>query len=218
MGDSHWVQWHAAYEDPDSSHSHRLVVVKQHLALALDAAAPGPVHVVSMCAGEGRDVLDVVAAHRRRDDVSACLVELDPALCDRARHRADALGLVRIEVREADAASTSSYEGAVPAGIVLACGIFGNITSADIRATLGSLPMLMAPSGTVIWTRHTRPPDLTPSVRTWVREAGFDEVAFVTESGRSFAVGVARLVAAPRPLAVGVSMFSFVGDGSGAYF
>lgn len=30
----------------------------------------------------------------------------------------------------------------------------------------------------VIWTRHRRLPDLTPRIRAWFTDAGFDEVAF----------------------------------------
>ena len=70
---SRWQDWHRAYDDPDSPLARRLAIVQQCIADALDAAPPGPVRVISMCAGEGRDLLGVLAAPsaRRRCDRSA---------------------------------------------------------------------------------------------------------------------------------------------------
>ena len=72
------------------------------------------------------------------------LVELDPDLAERARSRAAQMSAT-IEVVTGDASSTSSYAGAVPADVVLACGIFGNVTDDDIHNTVEHLPSLCAP-------------------------------------------------------------------------
>ena len=39
--DSHWVRWHAPYEDPSSNLSLRLRAVQSMLGAALDEVAPG---------------------------------------------------------------------------------------------------------------------------------------------------------------------------------
>src|SRR5712691_2900368 len=83
-----WRGWHEAYDHPGSPLARRLAVVQQCIAAALDAAPPGPIRVVSMCAGEGRDLLGVLESHSRRADVHGCLVELDPELAATARTRA----------------------------------------------------------------------------------------------------------------------------------
>lgn len=214
---SHWARWHDAYEDPTSSLSRRLAVVQMRLAWALDQAPPGRIRLISLCAGQGRDVIGVVATHRRRDDVDGLLVELDAGLADQARSAAGAAGLANVGVQQGDASQASSYSGAVPADIVMACGVFGNITDADVHATVGMLPSLMAPGGVVLWTRHRLDPDLTPAIRSWFEEAGFEEVAFDTEEGAFFGVGTHRLLAFPRPVDPGLTMFTFAGDGSGAH-
>ena len=46
-----WARWHDAYEDPDSPLSIRLALVRRHLSDALTGAPPGPIRVVSLCAG-----------------------------------------------------------------------------------------------------------------------------------------------------------------------
>jgi hypothetical protein len=173
-----WVAWHEAYDDPSSGLSARLTLVKQHLAGALDRAAAGPVALVSLCAGQGRDVMGVLPGHPRRDDVSALLVEADPVLAGQARAGAAAAGLSRVEVRAADASRVASFADALPADVLLLCGIFGNVNAADIARTVAAAPALCAPGATVIWTRHRRPPDLTPQVRAWFTAAGFTEFAF----------------------------------------
>ncbi len=215
--EGHWVRWHAAYADPTSFLSRRLAIVQKRLGSVLDHAASGRIQLISLCAGQGRDVLGVVATHRRRGDVHGLLVELDPVLADQARSAADEAGLAHIDILQGDASQTFLYRDAVPADIVMACGVFGNISNRDIHATVGALPSLMAPGGAVIWTRHRLEPDMTPSIRAWFGEAGFEEVAFDTEDGTFFSVGTHRLAGSPLPFDPNQTMFTFVGDGSGAH-
>ena len=94
-----WVAWHAAYDDPLSSLSTRLRLVRGHLSRILDEAPAGPVRLVSLCAGQGLDVLGVLPEHPRGRDVSAVLVEFDPHNAALARQGADEAGLSQVEVR-----------------------------------------------------------------------------------------------------------------------
>jgi len=209
-GRSDWVAWHREYDEPDSRLSRRLAVVREQLRRALDAH-PGLVRIVSMCAGEGRDVIGVLRGHPRRDDVTARLVELDERNVAAAREAARAAALDAVEVVHGDAALTDSYSGAVPAEIVLACGVFGNITREDIVRTIERLPSLSAPGATVIWTRGARPErDVAQEIRRWFDERGFEEMAFVAPEGETFRVGVHRLTAEPRAFERGVRLFTFV--------
>lgn len=174
-----WLLWHSAYEDPDSSLSSRLRMVRSHLARAITGAPAGPIRVLSLCAGQGHDVIGVLPDHPRRDDVSAVLVEADPRNVTLARLAAAGAGLSRVEVREADAGLVPNYADALPADVLLLCGIFGNISDDDINRIASAAPAMCRGEGaTVIWTRHRRPPDLTPRVREWFAASGFGEVAF----------------------------------------
>lgn len=116
-----------------------------------------------------------------------------------------------MEVLEADAGNTDAYVGCVPADIVLACGVFGNISNDDIHATVVALPSLCAPGGAVIWTRHREEPDVTPQVRIWFGSAGFAEEAFGSPEGTLMAVGAHRLIGEVLPFQAGRHLFSFVG-------
>jgi Putative methyltransferase len=190
-----WVEWHTrAYDDPSSALSARLQRVQWHLSRAIDRAPAGPLRLISLCAGQGRDVLGVLPGHPRRDDLSAVLVEFDAHNAETARHRAAGAGLRRVEVRQADASRVGAFADALPADVLLLCGIFGNVSDSDIKRTIGAAPALCAAGATVIWTRHRRPPDLTPLVRAWFAEQGFDEIAFDTIGVDSqVSVGVNRL-------------------------
>jgi hypothetical protein len=205
-----WVAWHAAYDDPSSSLSARLRLVREHLSRALDRAPAGPVRLVSLCAGQGRDVLGVLPGHPRRQDTSAVLVEIDPHNAAVARRLAAEAGLPGVEVREADAARVSAYADALPADVLLLCGIFGNVSTADIRRTVAAAPALCAPGATVLWTRNRRAPDLTPRIRAWFRESGFTEVAFESPDTETLSsVGVDRLATAPAADPPGEPLFTF---------
>jgi hypothetical protein len=193
-----WAAWHAAYDDPSSSLSGRLRCVQTHLSDAIDRAPAGWISLVSLCAGQGRDVIGVLPGHPRRDDVRAVLVEADERIAGPAREAAAAGGLAQVEVRVADAGLADSFADALPADVLLLCGIFGNVSDADIERTIRAAPTLCRPGATVIWTRHRRPPDLTPQVRAWFAESGFEDVAFdALETGVKIGVGVSRLGRVP---------------------
>ena len=205
-----WYAWHDDYDQPGSALSRRLTELRLRIGEALDQAPPGTLRVVSLCAGQGRDLIPVLAAHPRRDDVIACLVELDPRNAEVARAAAAAAGLSAVQVVVGDAALTDHYAGLVPANLVLVCGIFGNIVDADIRATVRHCAALCATGGTVFWTRHRREPDLVPTICNWFAEEGFTPVA-VSSPADGVGVGVHRFTGRPRSLPAGVTMFEFVG-------
>ncbi|MEV0290202.1 class I SAM-dependent methyltransferase [Kribbella sp. NPDC050820] len=206
-----WHRWHGDYDVPGSFLARRLEVVQAQLRLALDAAPPGPLTVVSLCAGEGRDLLEVLPAHPRRDDVRARLVELDPRSTAAAAEAIRVAGLTDVEVVEGDAAVTDQYQGLVPADVVLACGVFGNVVDADIERTVETCRQLSKTGGTVIWTRHRGAPDRVPAICGWFEERGFERV-FVSDPEAGFGVGVHRFGGVPEPLVLGRSMFTFVRD------
>src|SRR5206468_868995 len=145
--------------------------------------------VISACAGQGRDLIEVLAGAPKAVSVRARLVELDPSNVAAARRAVSRAGLMGIEVVCADAGSIDAYVGAVPADLVLMCGVFGNISDSDVRRTVEQLPLMCAAGATVIWTRSRRAPDLTPSIRRWLADAGFIEQSFQAPGDVLFSVG-----------------------------
>jgi hypothetical protein len=87
------------------------------------------------------------------------------------------------DVRQADAGLPAGFADALPADVLLLCGIFGNLSDADIRRTVQAAPALCRAGATVIWTRHRCPPDLTPQLRAWFTGSGFEEIAFGSLGG-----------------------------------
>jgi hypothetical protein len=143
--------------------------------------------------------------------VVARLVELDERNVELADAAARLAGLEQVEAVTADGSVSDAYEGTAPADLVLVCGVFGNISDADITRTIEFLPQLCAENATVIWTRHRRPPDATPAIRACFETSGFDEVSFDAPEDLLFAVGVGRLRIPPVPLRHGIRIFDFVG-------
>jgi hypothetical protein len=206
-----WVAWHGAYDEPDSALARRLCLVQEQVRQALDQARPGKLRAVSLCAGQGRDLIGVLANHPRGGDVVARLVELDPRNTAVAAAAARAAGLAGVECVAGDASNTDAYAGAVPADLVLVCGVFGNITDADIERTISMLPQLCAPDASVIWTRNRRPPDITPDICRWFEKYGFAERWLAGPEHGDFGVGAHRYLGTPARLERGVRMFTFVG-------
>jgi hypothetical protein len=193
-----WTAWHADYET-DSPLRRRLEIVQRHIVGALNSIERSPVRVISMCAGEARDLRGALAKVERRDIVGR-LVELDPGLAENARRGLAELGATGLEVITGDAGELGVYSPAAPADLVLECGVFGNISDADVERTVRASPALCAPGATLIWTRNRRAPDLTSAIRAWFIESGFEEVAFEPVPDSLASVGVARFVGATAPL------------------
>jgi hypothetical protein len=206
---SYWATWHDDYDDPASDLSQRLIAVQRHLTSAIDRARLGPVRVISACAGQGHDVVGVMASHPRASDVQALLVESDDHNVRIARDRIAAAGITGVDVLQADAGLTSTYRAAVPADVLMLCGIFGNVSDEDVQRTVSNASRLCAPRATVLWTRRRRHPDRTPEIRGWFAEAGYEELAFDSPGPDRFAVGTLRLVARPLPYRSGLRLFTF---------
>ncbi len=74
------------------------MAVQTQVRAALARCAPGPVQAISVCAGQGHDLIGVLAEHPRRADVTARLVELDEHNALLARLAAEDAGLDGVEV------------------------------------------------------------------------------------------------------------------------
>jgi hypothetical protein len=203
-----WFDWHARYDDPDSGLSRRLSWVQEQIRAVLDGAPPGPLRAISLCAGQGRDIIGALAEHPRKADVTARLVELDPRNTAYAARQAAAADLEgNVEVLTGDAALISQYADMVPADLVLACGLFGNMTNADIERTIEYCAQLCATGGAVIWTRGRWVPDLVPQVCAWFEERDFERV-WLSSPDYYECVGTHRRTSPPVPLEPEAAMFT----------
>ncbi|HVB05153.1 MAG TPA: class I SAM-dependent methyltransferase family protein [Acidimicrobiales bacterium] len=207
--DDYWARWHEAYEDPTSERSRRLATVQRQLRAALDGAPEGEVRLLSMCAGEGRDVIEVLADHPRAGDVRALLVERSSELAARAVAAAAHHGLGGVQVLAGDASLTDAYAAVVPAHVLLVCGVFGSISQAEIEATVAELGHLATTGAVAIWTKQSSPPDLREWVRSVFVAAGLEELAYATEEGATFGVGSNRWSGSPLAFRPGRKMFDF---------
>ena len=210
MASTDWDAWHDDYADPTSQLAQRLRVVRRAIEKHLDSSAPRDVRVVSACAGDGRDLLQVLERRDDADRVSATLIEADPRNAARAEQHVRRAGLANIEVRCTDAGVESAYAGAVPADLVLLCGIFGNISDADVHRTVAAIPRLCAPQATVVWTRHREEPDLTPRIRGWMASVSCEEQEFVAPDHGVWSVGVHGFRGQTQPLEADRVLFTFV--------
>ena len=186
-----WRSWHRAYDDPGSALSRRLVDVVDAVRSALDCAPSGPVRLISLCCGDARDVTRALANHPRRDEVTGCLVELDPELADAASANLRSIDSPLV-VRCGDASDPDMFIDMAPADVLLLVGVFGNITDPDVQCLISAVPSICRQGATVIWTRHRRDPDLTPSIAGWFTDAGCERSTFTSPGPGSYAVGSER--------------------------
>jgi hypothetical protein len=186
-----------------------LAVVQAQVRAALDRSAPGPVRAISMSAGQGHDLIGVLAEHPRHADVTARLVEFDKHNTLLARRAATEARLGEVEVVAVDASMTNAYEGAVPADLVLLCGCVRQHIGEGHRQHRQPSSAALCAAG----HRGLDPPSSSarpdPYIRETFERAGFGELAF--EDSPPFGVGANRLLAPPLPFTSGVRLFEFIG-------
>lgn len=187
--------------------SWRLQRVRQHLGDALDGHA-GATRVLSVCAGDGRDLLGVLAERRDAGRVSAVLLELHPDLAQQRRDSAAAAGLERVQVRTVDASSIDAYLDGPLVEVLLMGGIFGNVADNDVWRLISFAPQLCRPGATLVWSRgrrlsHDLPGvttgDLNDEVRARFAAAGFSEVAYETPTAAAFPLSESSATRAHPP-------------------
>lgn len=193
-----WSGWHGQYDDPRSTLIHRAQLTHRALHQAIDLAPGGaqdPLYLVSICAGEGRDLLPVLAAPRTERRISATLIEIDRSIASVLSASLKSLGLSNASVRIADAGLADSYMDLPPAHILLVSGVFGNIADVDVKTTVEALPTFLVADGLVVWTRSRRSAELDASqyVQACFAERGFECVGSDVTPDGTFRVAVDRI-------------------------
>ncbi len=165
--------------------------------------------MLSLCAGDGRDVIGVLQSRPDTDRVSATLVEVLPELVARARSSADRPAG---DVVEGDAGEIATFADVLPVDLLLLVGIFGNIAQDDIEHTVRSTAALCRPGATVLWSRSRERGDLNGLIRGWFAECGFTELAYETYPGGAAAVGGCGALRRPGLEAVPAAgrLFTFI--------
>ncbi|ROO86660.1 hypothetical protein EDD29_4237 [Actinocorallia herbida] len=208
LTDRSWYRWHAPYDEIGSAQTDRLDAVQELIAEALDAAPPGPLKAVSVCAGQARDLLPMLITHPRGRDVAARMIELEPLNASFLHGALGSTDLEHVEVLVADAGLTDAYVGAVPADLVLISGPFAHIGRTDTLRTIRMLPRLCAPHAAVIWSTHGQALTDLSLVLDAFTTAGFTG-ASRTPDANAFAAGTHRLTVPPPAFTPGARMFTF---------
>ncbi|WP_026733308.1 class I SAM-dependent methyltransferase family protein [Fischerella sp. PCC 9605] len=209
-----WFEWHDLY-NTEPRMQQRLQLVRESLSKSLDACPAGIIRVVSVCAGDGRDLLGTLSNHPRSKDVYARLIELNPKLVERGRAAIESAGLGKqIEFINGDATISSNYIGVVPADIVIVCGVFGHLADeAELRSLLRNLSFLCKKGSFIIWTRRYRGRangiSYFENVRKVLREAAFEEVSFKLTLTKDVGVGTHRYLSEGSALPKDQQLFVF---------
>lgn len=209
-----WNEWHKNYDSLPNLQE-RLRIVSGQIAAALDDCPLGPIQIVSICAGDGRDLLGALENHPRRNDVAALLLDNNAESVARGEKSAGKIGLTRqLRFLEADATLSKNYHGAVPADLVLLSGFLGHLRHEDVPGLIGNLPMFCKTGGQVVWNRHLILHDgreQVPLIRDLFRKTNFEEIHFEKTDANGFAVGRVRFAGSPKPFDPSRVLFEFVG-------
>jgi hypothetical protein len=188
---SDWNDWHDEYDDPNSELASRMRAVRRRVAQVVESCPPGPVTVVSICGGQGRELIGALAEHGRRDDVRGRLVELDPENALLAQRSAAEAHIDGLEVVNGDASIAQAYDDVPPADLVVISGLFGHIDDDDQQRVIAFLRSICRPGASVVWTFFLRAQRRTERLRRYFTEQSFEETEFDVLPGDEYRFTVA---------------------------
>ena len=196
----------------------RLLAVQEHLAECLDSSPRGSVHIISMCAGDGSDVIGVLGSHPRRSDVFAWLVESNSQTVADGILQSTRAGLENtVEFLTEDGTLYATYKRIAPTDIVLLCGVWGHVPAQERVQLVRALACLCKPGGTVIWTRGVSK-DMTRlrEIQLLFDDPSWNLVRFTLTSDKKWSVGTYRYRGPPLELPESGQIFHFCG-GAGTH-
>jgi SAM-dependent methyltransferase len=206
-----WQKWHEHYNITESPLSQRLSLVQSAIRQCLPENPVPNYTILDICAGNGRDLLDVLDTYEYKNSLRGCLIELDPRLAEEMQEHAQAANMPRsLKIIQGDASQTYAYSDSIPADLILVCGVFGNISDIDVVKTIQNLPKLCKEGTRVIWTRHRRAPDRTNIIRALFRENGFSEVVFTSTNDSAYGIGVHTFNSSAPSIGENATMFNFI--------
>jgi hypothetical protein len=205
-----WKKWHTLYDDNDSGLAKRLRLVQESISDSLPNTIEDRFQIIDICSGDGRDLLDVLAHYPVKEQVYSYLVELDERLAEESKNTANEKGLPNVAVINGDASALRTYVSVPRADLILLCGVFGNISSADIQNTIETLPQLSKQGTKVIWTRHLRQPETIPIIQNLFIANNFSKVDFKTTDDRSYVIATYEFHGSPEPPESNTRLFTFI--------
>ena len=72
MNISDWNEWHEEYDDPNSELACRLRLVQGYVVAVVDALEDDPVSIVSICGGQGRELIGALENHPGTPTLPVC--------------------------------------------------------------------------------------------------------------------------------------------------
>ncbi|WP_052128815.1 class I SAM-dependent methyltransferase family protein [Neosynechococcus sphagnicola] len=196
-----WYQWHHKYQRSPELQA-RLGFVKDQIVAFINQSPPGTIRILSICAGDGRDLIGSLIEHPRLKDVQAYLIELDENLVVAGRQVVEEENLSQqIQFIQGDATLRKTYQEIAPANLVLICGVFAHVPEAS--DLIRNLPYFCEFQGWVIWTRFCGDQEnieKVDKIHRLFEEINFENIsAIITPNGR-FTVATHHYLGQPSPL------------------
>jgi hypothetical protein len=205
-----WSTWHDEYENEDSELNARKRAVQAQVAAIATQCPPGPVTVVSICGGQGREVIGALADHPRRADVRGRIVELDEKNSAFARAWAKKAGLDKLEVVTGDASLSTAYAGLPPVDVVVVSGVVGHLCHPERVQLITFLHQIVRTGGYAVNTFYRGREGELQQLRDAFSAHQFEEESFETLAGKfQFTIARNRYLGQPKPFEPGVKVFNF---------
>lgn len=183
-----WTEWHEnAYNNTNSLAYQRTEIVKNLINKYLYEINKNVV-IVSIGAGQGRDILSVLKERKDNNRIFTYLIDTDMECLDYAKNYAEKNNIINVNVVNIDGSLTENYKDIPKADLIIFCGMMNQKNTEEVKSLANNMKFLCNEDAQIIWSRHGYDEDYSTSFRNVFNENFYKELDFYISHKEPFFV------------------------------
>ena len=181
--------WHLNHNDMNST-PYKRNKDEQNLIKTCLNSIKNNVNIISICSGQARDILPILAGKKDNNKINTYLIDTDLECLEYADNYAKENKIPNVHLINKNAGLRETYNDIPQADIIIICGVFGHLSLLDIKSTISFIKHLLNENGFVIWSRHKFDNDISEDIKNIFKELNFNELAFVSPEDEPYTLGL----------------------------
>ena len=173
-----WTEWHEeAYNDINSLPYQRTEIVKDLINKYLSEIDKDIV-VISIGAGQSRDILPVLIGRKDNDRITTYLIDTDIECLNYAKNYAKDNNIINVHIVDMDGSLVKNYKDIPKADLIIFCGMMTQKNTDEVKKLANNIKLICNKDAQIIWSRHGYDKDYSTPFRNVFNENFYKELDF----------------------------------------
>jgi len=193
-----WTEWHEeAYNDINSLPYQRTEIVKDLINKYLSEIDKNIV-VISIGAGQSRDILPVLIGRKDNDRITTYLIDTDIECLNYAKNYAKDNNIINVHIVDMDGSLVKNYKDIPKADLIIFCGMMTQKNTDEVKNLANNIKLICNEDAQIIWSRHGYDGDYSTPFRNVFNENSYKELDFYISHKEPFFI--CRNIMMPNPI------------------